>query len=462
VSNKKSVNPKIVAESILKNVGGKENIKSMEHCATRLRLILKDKELIDEDTIENIEGVKGQFFAAGQYQIILGTGFVNKVFEEMENIGVEKGDIKEDTYDKMTILQKISRILGDIFLPIIPVLVATGLFMGLRGLITNLGVELNPTFNVFSQILTDVAFIFLPALIAWSTIKRFGGTPVIGIVLGLMLVAPQLPNAWEVASGAAEPLKVSLFGMNLALTGYQGSVIPALFVGILAANIEKRLRKIVPDVLDLIVTPFLTLLVSMLLGLLVIGPIMHGIEKHILSAFTKFLALPMGLGGLIIGGLNQLIVVTGVHHVFNALEINLLAETGLNPFNAIITGAIAAQGAATLAVAFKTKDKKRRSLYISSAIPAFLGITEPAIFGINLRYIKPFIFALVGGAVAGMFASLINLAGAGMGITVIPGALLYIGGNIVGYILTNLIGMAVSFILTYAFFNEHEMKDDRH
>ncbi len=160
----------------------------------------------------------------------------------MENIGVEKGgDIKEDAYDKMTILQKISRILGgDIFLPIIPVLVATGLFMGLRGLITNLGVELNPTFNVFSQILTDVAFIFLPALIAWSTIKRFGGTPVIGIVLGLMLVAPQLPNAWEVASGAAESLKVSLFGMNLALTGYQGSVIPALFVGILAANIEKK------------------------------------------------------------------------------------------------------------------------------------------------------------------------------------------------------------------------------
>jgi len=443
--------PKKVAEEILKNVGGKENIKSMEHCATRLRLILKDRELINEKAIEEIDGVKGQFFAAGQHQIILGTGFVNKVFDKMEGQGIEKGNMDEDLYEEMNTIQKISRVLGDIFVPIIPVLVATGLFMGLRGFITSLGVELNPTFNLLSQILTDVAFIFLPALISWSTVKRFGGTPVIGIVLGLMLVAPQLPNAWEVASGVAEPLKVSLLGLNLSLTGYQGSVIPALIVGIIAAEIEKFLRKKIPEVLDLIVTPFLTLLISMLLGLLIIGPIMHLVEEAILKGFIWFLALPIGLGGLIIGGINQIIVVTGVHHIFNALEIQLLSETGLNPFNAIITGATAAQGAAALAIGFKTKDKRKRSLYISSSIPAFLGITEPAIFGINLRFIKPFIFALIGGAVSGMFAAIINLAGTGMGITVIPGTLLYLDGNIVGYILTNLIGVGVAFALTYVF-----------
>lgn len=374
----------------------------------------------------------------------------------MESLGINKGDMKQDLYEDMNTVQKTSRVLGDIFIPIIPVLVATGLFMGLRGLITSLGVELNPTFNLLSQILTDVAFIFLPALVAWSTVKKFGGTPVIGIVLGLMLVAPQLPNAWEVASGAVEPLRVSLLGLNLALTGYQGSVIPALIIGILAAGIEKKLRKVVPDVLDLIVTPFITLLISMLLGLLVIGPIMHVVEKGILKAFIGFLSWPIGLGGLIIGGLNQIIVVTGVHHIFNALEVQLLSETGLNPFNAIVTGAIAAQGAATLAVAFKTESKKKRSLYMSSAIPAFLGITEPAIFGVNLRLVKPFVFALIGGAVSGMFASLINLAGTGMGITVIPGILLYVNGNIIGYLLTNIIAIGVAFGLTYSFYKVEE------
>ena len=250
----------IVAQEILKNIGGKENIKSMEHCATRLRLIVKDKSLINEKAIENIDGVRGQFFAAAQYQIILGTGFVNKVFAAMNGEGVETGNVKEDAYSDMTLPQKISRTLGDIFVPIIPVLVATGLFMGLRGLLTNLGVEFSPTFNTLSEVLTDTAFIFLPALVAWSTMKKFGGTPVVGIVLGLMLVAPQLPNAWQVAGGA-DPIYISLLGISIPIVGYQGSVLPALVLGIIAAKLEKFIRKFMPDVLDLIFTPFLTLLV---------------------------------------------------------------------------------------------------------------------------------------------------------------------------------------------------------
>lgn len=444
-----------VAKEILKNIGGKDNIKSMEHCATRLRLILKDKELINENAIENIDGVKGQFFAAAQYQIILGTGFVNKVYAKMSEEGIESSNVKEDAYSNMTLPQKISRTLGDIFVPIIPVLVATGLFMGVRGLLVNLGVEFNPTFNTLTEVLTDTAFIFLPALVAWSTMKKFGGTPVVGIVLGLMLVAPQLPNAWQVAGGA-NPIYISLLGLSIPIVGYQGSVLPALVLGIIAAKLEKSIRKVMPDVLDLILTPFLTLLVSMILGLLIVGPIMHTAEVYILDLFKMFLGLPFGIGGAIIGGVHQIIVVSGVHHIFNALEVELISGTGVNPFNAVITGAIVAQGAAALAVGLKTKDKKKRSLYISSAIPAFLGITEAAIFGVNLRFIKPFIFACIGGAASGMTAAIIKLAGTGMGITALPGALLYMNSNILGYILVCAIGIGVSFVLTYMFFKPTE------
>lgn len=452
-------NPKQIAQNILSAIGGKENVQAFEHCATRLRIIVKDKELIDEDAIEAIEGVSGQFFSSGQYQIILGTGLVNKVHAQFSGLldGQAMDDVKEAAYANMNIWQKISRTLGDIFLPIIPVLVATGLFMGLRGLILSFDVEVNPQFLVFTEVLTDTAFAFLPALIAWSTVHRFGGSPVIGLVLGLMLVAPQLPNAYAVGSGEADPIIFSILGLKLPVMGYQGSVIPALFVGIIAAKIEQWLRTKVPNILDLILTPFLTLLLSISLGLFIVGPIMYKVELAVLAAFMKFLSLPLGLGGLLIGGLNQIVVVSGVHHVLNTLEVNLLAELGQNPYNAIITGAMAAQGAATLAVALKVQDPKKKSLYYSSAMPAFLGISEPAIFGVNLRYIKPFVFALAGGAASGMFASLMGLAGNGMGITVIPGTLLYVGNNLGLYLLTNLIAMAVSFGLTYSFFDPNEI-----
>ena len=447
----------IVAKEILEHIGGKENIKSVEHCATRLRLILKDKGKIDEKAIEAIDGVKGQFFAAAQYQIILGTGFVNKVYNVIvnENSDLVTGNNKAEAYSEMTLVQKISRTFGDVFVPIIPVLVATGLFMGLRGLIQNLGVHMDENFVLFTQVLTDTAFAFLPALVAWSTMKKFGGTPVIGIVIGLMLVSPSLPNAYAVAGGTASPIYISLLGLSIPIVGYQGSVLPALLLGIIAAKTQKALKKVVPDVLDLIVTPFITLLFSMILGLFIVGPIMHNAELLIFGAIKAFINLPLGLGGLVIGGTHQLIVVTGVHHALSALEVELLASTGKNAFNAIITCGIVAQGAASLAVAIKTKDKKKRSLYISSAVPAFLGITEPAIFGVNLRFIKPFIFGCVGGAAGGMLASILKLAGTGMGITALPGVLLYLNG-IVGYIIINLVAIAVSFSLTFFLFKTEE------
>ena len=445
-----------VAKLIEKYVGGMENVRNAEHCATRLRLIVNDKSKIDGKAIENIEGVKGQFFAAAQYQIILGTGFVDKVFAEfVRGTNFSGVSNKEEAYAQMSLVQKISRTLGDVFVPIIPVLVATGLFMGLRGAAQSLGLEFSENVLRMSRILTDTAFAFLPALVCWSTTKRFGGTPVIGIVLGLMLVSPELPNAYAIAGGTAQPIPMNIFGIEVPVVGYQGSVLPALVLGIFAAKLQKKLKTIVPDVIDLIVTPFLTLFISMLLGLLIVGPIMHTLELAVFGAVSAFLSLPFGIGGFVVGGLQQAIVVFGVHHVFNALEVQLLASTGVDPFNAIITGAIIAQGGAAAAVAARTQNKKKRALYISSIVPAFLGITEPVIFGINLRLMKPFLYALVGGACAGGLASFLHLAGTGMGITVLPGTLLYLD-HLGAYILVNVVGFAVAFALTYLFFRPEE------
>ena len=428
---------------------GKENIIAAEHCATRLRLIVKDKDAFEGELIAKLPGVKGQFFAAQQYQIIFGTGTVNKVYNELEKLIIKNCDSSQAAYQQMTVLQKISRSLGDIFIPIIPILVATGLFMGLRGLLLSFGIKINPQLQILSSILTDTAFIFLPALITWSAAKRFGGNQVIGLVLGLMLVAPQLPNAWEVAGHSAHGLIVNILGYDFTLIGYQGSVLPALFLGLFAAKIERWLHHKIPAALDLIITPFVTLFLGMVLGLFILGPILHSCEQVLLQLFINFLQLPFGIGGFIIGGLQQVLVIFGVHHVFNALEIQLLAKTGLNPYNAIISAAIAAQGAAGLAVAWQTKDPAKRALYFSAALPAFLGITEPVIFGVNLQLIRPFIAGIIGGAIGGACAAILHLAGTGMGITVVPGIMLYAGNHqILPYLASIILAMIVSFSLT--------------
>ncbi|MDR6999709.1 sucrose-specific PTS transporter subunit IIBC [Neobacillus niacini] len=449
-----------IAEEVIAAVGGRENIQSVAHCATRLRIMVNDKEKINQEQVETINKVKGAFFNSGQYQIIFGTGTVNKIYEEVTQLGLSlmsASDQKKEAIKSGSRFQRAVRTFGDVFVPIIPVLVATGLFMGLRGLVMQEQVlalfgmkpsDVSQNFILFTQVLTDTAFIFLPALIAWSTFRVFGGTPIIGLILGLMLVSPSLPNAWAVAGGDVKPLH--FFGF-IPVVGYQASVLPAFISGIIGAKLERAIRKRVPESLDLIITSFLTLLVMITLSLLVIGPVFHTVEKGILSVTTTVLSWPFGISGVIIGGLNQIIVLTGVHHIFNMLEIQLLAQYHNNPYNAIITCAVAAQGGATLAVALKTKSKKLKALAFPSALSAFLGITEPAIFGVNLRYGKPFIMALIGGAAGGFVASLLKLKATGMAVTVIPGTLLYLNGQVLQYILVNLIAIAVAFILTWMF-----------
>lgn len=446
-----------IAKKVIDALGGRENVRSVAHCATRLRVMVVDEGKINKDAVEDIEKVQGAFFNSGQYQIIFGTGTVNKIYDEVVALGLptsSKDEMKAEAAKQGNAFQRAIRTFGDVFVPIIPAIVATGLFMGLRGLLASLGITLPGDLNVYSQILTDTAFIVLPALVVWSTFRVFGGNQTIGIVLGMMLISGSLPNAWEVASGGEVTPQI-FFGF-IPVVGLQGSVLPAFIIGLVGAKFEKVVRKVVPEVLDLLVTPFITLFVMSILGLFVIGPVFHVVENYILSATQAVLNLPFGLGGFFIGGVHQVIVVSGVHHIFNFLEAQLVA-TGANPFNAIITAAMTAQGAATVAVGVKTKNPKLKALAYPAALSAFLGITEPAIFGVNLRFRKPFLLSLIAGAIGGAFASILGLAGTGMGVTIIPGMTLYTGnGQFFQYLLMVAVSFVLGFALTYLFGFEDE------
>ena len=455
------MNNQDIAKKVIEALGGRENVNSVAHCATRLRVMVKDEAKINKDAIENLEKVQGAFFNSGQYQIIFGTGTVNKMYDEVVALGLpttSKDEMKAEAAKQGNWFQRAIRTFGDVFVPIIPVIVATGLFMGVRGLLTALGMTLPEDVTTYTQILTDTAFIILPGLVVWSTFRVFGGNPAVGIVLGMMLVSDSLPNAWAVASGG-EVTAMQFFGF-IPVVGLQGSVLPAFIIGVVGAKFEKAVRKVVPDVLDLLVTPFVTLLVMSILGLFVIGPVFHVVENYILIGTKAILNLPFGLGGFLIGGVHQLIVVSGVHHIFNLLEVQLLAADHANPFNAIITAAMTAQGAATVAVGVKTKNPKLKTLAFPAALSAFLGITEPAIFGVNLRFRKPFFLSLIAGAVGGGLASILGLAGTGNGITVIPGTMLYIGnGQLLQYLLMVAVSFALGFALTYMFGYEDEVEE---
>lgn len=453
------MNNQEIAKKVIDALGGRENVNSVAHCATRLRVMVKDEEKINKEVIENLEKVQGAFFNSGQYQIIFGTGTVNKMYDEVVVLGLptsSKDDMKAEVAKQGNWFQRAIRTFGDVFVPIIPVIVATGLFMGVRGLFNALEMPLPGDFATYTQILTDTAFIILPGLVVWSTFRVFGGNPAVGIVLGMMLVSGSLPNAWAVAQGG-EVTAMNFFGF-IPVVGLQGSVLPAFIIGVVGAKFEKAVRKVVPDVIDLLVTPFVTLLVMSILGLFVIGPVFHVVENYILIATKAILSMPFGLGGFLIGGVHQLIVVSGVHHIFNLLEVQLLAADHANPFNAIITAAMTAQGAATVAVGVKTKNPKLKTLAFPAALSAFLGITEPAIFGVNLRFRKPFFLSLIAGAIGGGLASILGLAGTGNGITIIPGTMLYVGnGQLPQYLLMVAVSFALGFALIYMFGYEDEV-----
>ena len=494
---------KQIAKEVIEALGGRENVNSVAHCATRLRVMVKDENKINKEKAENIEKVQGAFFNSGQYQMIFGTGTVNKIYDEVVAQGLptaSKDEQKAEAAKQGNWFQRAIRSFGDVFVPLLPAIVATGLFMGIRGAINNdtvLGLFGTTSeafqatnFYTYTVVLTDTAFAFFPALICWSAFNVFGGSPLLGLVLGLMMVNAALPNAWDVASQATkyavDPSKdvlgkiasmdvlnslkftasveatkahpIYFFGF-IPVVGYQNSVLPAFFVGLIGAKFEKWVRKWVPDVLDLLLRPLIVFAVMSALALFVIGPVFHAVESYVLAGTEWILALPFGLAGLVLGGIHQVIVVTGVHHVFNLLEANLVSNTGKDPLNAIITAAMTAQAGATLAVGLKTKDAKLKALAFPATLSAVLGITEPAIFGVNLRFGKPFIMGLIAGAAGGWVASILNLAGTGFGVTIVPGTLLYLNGQVLKYVIMVLVTLALGFVLTWIFgYKEEEVE----
>lgn len=435
----------LVAQLILKNVGGKSNIKVMEHCATRLRIVVRDDSQVNSEELKNIQGVGGYFFQSGQHQIILGTGKVNKVFDILNKDGeIKTSGIKEEAYSNLNIFQKGLRSLADVFIPLIPVLVATGLFMGIRGFVLQLGVKLSPEFLTLSQVITDTVFIFLPALVVWSTFKRFGGTPAIGIVLGLMLIAPMIPNAWEVASGSVEPLQLGIFKIQ----GFQGTIIPALIVGIFGAFVEKWIKSWMPSAVDLIFTPFLTIIIGMFAGFLILGPLFSTIEHLVMNSIKSLLNIPFGIGGAIYGACQQILTVTGLHHSLMIVETSYLSTEGINPLNALGTASMAGQAGAAIAFALREKNKEKRALQFSSIVPCFFGITEPLLFGITLTNSKVFISGMIGGAVGGAFAKLFEIAPSVMGVTFIPAIPAYLGHNLFMYLAMIAVSMGTGILMT--------------
>lgn len=451
---------KKIAKQVFEAVGGKDNIVSTAHCATRLRIVVHDRKKVDEKKLDKIDKAKGHFFTSGQYQIIFGTGLVNDVYDAVKEEGAattSSSDLNDVAAEKSGWFRSAIRMFADVFVPIIPALVATGLFMGLKGLITQPQIlqifgltpqQIPAQFNTYFSILTGTAFDFLPVLVCWSAFRVFGGNPILGVLLGLMLVNPALPSAWDVAQGTKPALM--FFGF-IPVAGYQASVLPAFILGFLGAKVEKLIHKHVPNSMDLIVTPFATLLLMSMLGLFLVGPVFRTVEKGILYAAEWIVNLPYGLGGLIWGAINQMIVVTGMHHALNIVEIQLLANTHWDPVNPISSASIAAQAGAACAVAIKTHSSKIKQIAYPSTLSALLGITEPAIYGINIRFLKPFLFGCVGGAIGGFLSSVFNLAATGMSITVIPGILLFLNKQLPLYILVCAVGFGVSFALTYFF-----------
>lgn len=457
-------NYKKIGESIV-SVIGKDNILSLTHCATRLRLEVKDRDVIDDNAIEAIDHVKGVFYNAGQYQIILGTGVVNKVYAELVNNDhkiEEKVTSLEEIKREGNPIKRAIRTLADIFISIIPGIVATGLFLGIKGVILNeyvLGFfgtssdQIPETFLVLVSVLTDTVFAFLPALICWSAFKKFGGTPIIGFVIGLMLVSPMLPNAYAVAdlNSGVEPLIA--FGF-IPIVGYQGSVLTALVLGILGAKLEKVLRKKMPDSLDLMFTPFVVILVMVLAGLLVLGPLLHFVESGLVYVVEFLIKIPFGLGGLVIGFLYPLSVMTGMHHLFIVVETALLASSGFNPVITVCAMYGFANAAVCFAISKKTKKKKIKVIGLSAGVTQLLGVSEPGLFGITLRYgTKPLTVMLACSAVGGALLSILGIQANSYGLAVILSPLMYMYDpyQLMIYIIVGILTFIVAFILTYLF-----------
>ena len=456
------------AQDILDHVGGSKNIASAAHCATRLRLVIAGNKKVSKEALENIDGVKGVFEASGQLQIILGTGIVNKVFAEFIDIaGItasSKAEAKEAAAEKQNWFMRAIKLLGDIFVPIIPAIVASGFLMGIMNSLDFMNsngflqINTHSSIYVFANLFSNIAYTFLQILIAFSAAKAFGANQYLGAVIGMIMIHPSLQNAYTVATEGVQQTQSVFFGLfKIDMVGYQGHVIPVIIAVWILAVIEKKLHKIVPEVLDLFVTPLVSVFVTGYLTLSIVGPIFVWAENAILGAIQWMLTLPLGIGSLIMGSLYAPTVVTGIHQMYTAIDIGQIAKYGVTYWLPLASAANVAQGAAALAVGIKSKDKKIKSLALPSSLSAFMGITEPAIFGVNLRFFKPFIAGCIGGGCGALYASLVHLGAKGTGVTGIFGILLCLNQPL-QYLIEMVIAVGVAFAISFVIYKDAEPK----
>ena len=458
------------AQEIYDNLGGKDNVISAAHCATRLRLVIADNSKLNTEALENVEGVKGMFNSNGQLQLIIGTGTVNKVYDEFLAISglsaASKADVKAAAASRMPLWKKILKTPGDVFVPILPAIVASGLMMGLVEAIPKFWPAFaNTDWYAFLDMVANTAFALLPVLVAVSAARVFGGNIFLGAVIGIMMVHPALLNAWNVGNPDAinsffgvtdGQIPVwHLFFFKVQRVGYQGHVIPVILAVLLMSTVEKWLHKVVPEIIDLFVTPLVTVLVTSFVTFTIIGPVFSVFENAVLTGAKWLITVGHGIGAAAMGALYPWTVVMGLHHMYNVIEAGMLSvEGGLNTWMPIASAANFAQFGACLAVALKCANAKTKSVALPSSLSASLGITEPAIFGINFRFMKPFLCGMAGGAVGALFAAIVGFGATTYGVTGIPG--IPAVSNVPMYLVELVIAAGVAFALTWVIWKEDE------
>ena len=460
-----------IASQVIENVGGKQNIKSVQHCATRLRLQLKNNDLRNEEAVSDIEGVKGVFLTQSQFQIIFGSGLVNLVCDEVQKqlgIAVDTSADDEKEEKKGNALQRLVKLLSDIFVPIIPAIVAGGLLMGLNNILTaamfhgKSVIDLYPQWKglaTASNLFASAPFTFLPVLIGFSATKKFGGNPYLGAAMGMIMVHPDLLSAYSI--GIAQPPVWNIFGFKIAAIGYQGTVLPVLAVAFILATIEKKLHKVTPTWLDNLTTPLISIMVTSFLTFIFVGPVLREAGNLLADGITWVYNTLGFVGGGLFGLAYAPICLTGMHHSFIAIETQLIAAKATTGGSFIFTTASmnnVAQGAAVLAVLFLTKNEKMKSICSASGVSALLGITEPAMFGVTLKLKYPFYAAIIGSAVGNAYCAATGVLAQALGAAGLPGFLSMLPKDYLNFVIGLILSMAVSAVLTAIFWKKFNIE----
>ena len=451
-----------ISKEVLENIGGSENIQGAAHCATRLRIVLKDLSLAKTDKLENIDLVKGCFIAGSQLQLIFGAGTVNEVYKvfakeaKLENMSLS--DVKDIANNKENPLQKVIKALSDVFVEIIPAILAAAILLGVTGFLANFeAVKTNQTLyaiNRLSNLASVGIFAVLPMVVVYSATKRFGGRAILGIVVGAIMLDGSLANAYSIGTPGFNPEILDLFGLKIQMVGFQGGIIVALMMGYIVAQLDKFFEKKIPSVIKLLVSPMLTVFISTFLLFTIVGPIGRELSNYITGGLV-WVSTEFGLiGYMIFAGLQQIIVITGLHHILNAAEAQLIATTGRDFLNPLMSVALISQGGAVLGYyLLHRKERKVAEIALPSFVSILFGISEPAIFGVNLKYKFPLIAGCIAGAVAGAFVYIFKLSSLGFGATAIPGITIIdpVNNGYINYIIVHLIGLVLGIVICYTF-----------